>query len=246
MANAMQQTMSNLTALTPSCCETSADCAVKPAEQPAVETSSRAWPWWVQGLEYGLYQSQALCLEKIKTPPRRIVIIGGCRQRQLAEYLAFRYPDSKIALLDPDLAQVAQAKADIHCRFHFMHASPEQLPLPDDSVDLVIAHQLMDYVTDWSAASLELARITKGHLLLSLALPMRQRLIGCLPHTRDWLALNGFIQQAPLRTTPTPDWNATLKGVLSHGRVLKYIEPMPWRMILVEQHPVKEDRLVLV
>jgi hypothetical protein len=212
------------------------------AHTPAL--AAERWPWWVTGLSGGLQQAFYLCLERCKTEPKRIVIVGGCRQRSLAEYLAFQFPDAKIALLDPDATIVEQTKADIHCRFHFMHSTVEAINLPDDSIDLVIALQLADYTNTLPQALLpqalaELGRITKGHLILSTALPWRSRLVRCLPKVSAWLAASGFDQ------VNTTCWNTVLAGVLRYGKVVKYIEPLPWRMIAVEMRPIKEQKLVL-
>ena len=194
---------------------------------------------WIAGIEGGFYNALTLCLQVPKQPPNRILVIGGCRQRQLAEHLALAYPNAKIALLDPDQAQVDQAKADIHCRFHFMHASVEALPLPDDSVDWIIAHQLFDYVTDWPTAARELGRVCKTLIVTSVALPWRSKLVRVMPKLTDWLAQQGCTQVV------SPDWNDVLRHLIPNGKVKKFLEPLPWRLIAVEMKPVKEQRLTL-
>jgi SAM-dependent methyltransferase len=229
------------------CAETTADSAspcnsLSCHEAPVAtcgltDAPQRSWPWWVHCIADGLYQAQHLCLEKLKAPPTRIVVLGGCQQLALAEFLAFRYPDSKIALLDPDASRVTQAQASIQCRFHFLHAPVEAIPLPNDSVDLVIGHQMLDYVADWPTAANELARVCKGQLLLSVAMPYRSRFARLLPQTTDWMAANGLSQ---LTTLP---WNEVLRPLMPHGRIIKYIEPLPWRMIQVAIKPLKEQRL---
>jgi ubiquinone/menaquinone biosynthesis C-methylase UbiE len=194
---------------------------------------------WITGIEGGFYNALTLCLQVPKQPPNRILVIGGCRQRQLAEYLAMTYPNAKIALLDPDQVEVDQAKADIHCRFHFMHAPVEALPLPDDSVDWVIAHQLFDYITDWPTAAQELARVCKTLLVTSVALPWRSKLVRRLPQVAQWLDRQGC------QAVTLHNWNDVLTQLIPNGKVKKFLEPLPWRMIAVEMKPVKEQRLML-
>jgi SAM-dependent methyltransferase len=207
---------------------------------PAAVTPPTLWPWWVASLQHGLITGLSLCLEKSPTPPNRILVIGGCRQRGLAEWLAFKYPNAKIALLDTDPAQVEAAKAAIQCRFHFMHSSTEAIALPNDSVDWVIAHQVMDYAQDWAQTAHELGRVAKQLCVLSVALPGRSKLVRLMPKATQWLTQEGMGQQTPF------NWNAILGAMLRHGTVKKYIEPLPWRMIAVQMHPVKEERLALV
>jgi SAM-dependent methyltransferase len=215
------------------------ECAGHTACHTLPPASSQPSNVWITGLEGGFYNALTLCLQHPKQPPNRILIVGGCRQRDLAEYVAMTYPNAKIALLDPDADQVEQAKADIHCRFHFMHAPLEQLPLPNDSVDWVIAHQVMDYTHDWPKAAEELGRVAKTLIVASVALPWRSKLVRRLPQVTHWLTQTGCGPVNPVA------WNDVLRPLMPFGKVKKFLEPLPWRLIALEVKPVKEQRLTL-
>lgn len=94
-------------------------------------------------IRQGFYNALEVCFNQLQSEPKHILVLGGCRQIDMARRLGFLLPYSKITVVDPEQAIVAQAEDAIRCRFDFVHDDAATLAkFSDNSMDLVLAHNL--------------------------------------------------------------------------------------------------------
>jgi ubiquinone/menaquinone biosynthesis C-methylase UbiE len=105
------------------------------------------------------------------------------------------------------------------------------LPFPDDSFDLVAAVEVLEHVADPDALLAELARVARGHVLVSV------------PREPLWRALNiaRGAHWASLGNTPGHVHRFSRRSLESlaagRGRVLAVRTPLPWTAALVQVAP---------
>ncbi len=199
------------------------DCDIPKAEHPVTKALVDAF-----------YSAMELCFDELPDEPRKILIVGGCRQRDMARRLAFMLPFCAIHVLDPDYDQYKKAQEEIRCRFKFVHSPVEQTLFEDGYFDLTLAHSLFEYTEHGEAALAELARITRHNLLVGTFRPTAWRLLGWLPGMRS--ALNVLGCGIPPKQ-PAP---SDLKRLLNrHAEIRLTAAPFPWtlRMCRMESSP---------
>jgi ubiquinone/menaquinone biosynthesis C-methylase UbiE len=105
--------------------------------------------------------------------PRGAVMldIGTGQGHSLAELTA-RFAPSQLHALDPDpdfAARVDEQRRLCSVPLSLHQAYAERIPLPDNSVDVVLCHQTLHHIVDQAAALAEMRRVLKpgGHLLLA-------------------------------------------------------------------------------
>jgi SAM-dependent methyltransferase len=103
----------------------------------------------------------------------------------------------------------------------------ERLPFADGEFDLVAAVEVLEHVADPERALAELARVARGHLLVSV------------PREPLWRVLN-VARGAYLRAagnTPGHRHHWSRRGIAAllsrHGEVVRLRAPLPWTMALV-------------
>lgn len=198
-------------------------------------------PLLFRWLKASLFNTLDLCFDDVYREPKRILIVGGCRQLPLAQHLALLLPASDITLVDTDETVVQQAKEAICCRFRFVTAPLEALPFEPDAFDLTIAHNLPAYSADWKESLSELGRVTERNLLVSIH------------RSGLWSLANRFggFRNA-MRALGTPDVSARpparyewLTHLNLYARVKTRLSPFPWTVYMTEMRPIREERLVL-
>ena len=104
---------------------------------------------------------------------------------------------------------------------------PRSLPFADDEFDLVAAIEVLEHVPDPERTVAEMARVARGHLLVSV------------PHEPLWRLLN-MARGAYLRelgNTPGHVNHFTKRSFVRllgrHGEVREARSPFPWTMLLV-------------
>ena len=109
----------------------------------------------------------------------------------------------------------------------FRTTAAEKLPFADDEFDLAAAIEVLEHVPDPETTVAEMARVARGHLLVSV------------PHEPLWRALN-LARGAYLRelgNTPGHVNHWTRRGFVAllarHGDVIEVRSPFPWTMLLV-------------
>lgn len=171
------------------------------------------------------YSAMELCFDELPDEPKKILIIGGCRQRDMARRLAFMLPFTAIHVLDPDYDQYKKAQEEIRCRFKFVHSPVEQTLFEDDFFDLTLAHNLFEY-TDRNEDTLrELARVTQHNLLVSTFRPTAWKMLGWLPGMAHTLKVLGC--GIPTRQPSTRALKQLLKA---HADIKITASPFPWTL----------------
>jgi malonyl-CoA O-methyltransferase len=105
-------------------------------------------------------------LEWVKLQPQRIVEIN-CRTGHCTRLLRKRYPDVEIIALDhsKEMLTYASATSQIDCRW--VHAPEDNVPLPDKSIDLVIANLVLPWCSNLENVLREWRRILRPEGLLA-------------------------------------------------------------------------------
>lgn len=95
------------------------------------------------------------------------VLEVGCGEGEIADRLRSRFGANVTALDLPD----AGLRADWQGRDQqvgFLHGDAHRLPFADDSFDLVVAVEVCEHLTDPQAGLMEMARVSRRHLVLSV------------------------------------------------------------------------------
>ncbi len=178
----------------------------------------------------GFYNALEICFDELSSlsePPKNILVIGGCRQRDMARRLGFLLPFSKIHTLDPDQGQVERAEVEIKCRFKFTHAPVESLPFEDKSIDLTLAHNAFEYIEDWDKASQEIQRVTKGHALIGIHRPFAGKILSGIPGMERAMTHLGCTEPKN-----QPDKKMMTKGLETIGSIKTTVRPFPWQLMM--------------
>lgn len=182
-----------------------------------------------------------VCFDDVYQEPKKILIIGGCRQRDLAQHIALLLPAADIVLVDPDEAEARKAEKEICCRFKFVAAPLEAMPFDNEAFDLTIAHNVFAYMADWNQALGEICRVTGKNLLLSHHRPLLWKLAS---------RLNGFEgAMRELGTADIPDalpekfdW---LTRLYLYAKIKTKLAPFPWAVYMAQMKPRWDEKLTL-
>lgn len=207
----------------------------EPCEEKQVKQSR-----WTQWLRDSLFNTLDVCFDDVYREPKKILIVGGCRQMDLSQHIALLLPAAEITLVDSDEAVVERAKAEICCRFKFVTAPLEALPFDADQFDLTIAHNFFAYPQGWQSAMSELGRVTSENLFLSAHRPWLwalSRRIGGLSQAMQELGT-----ELPNKVPETFD---LLTHLTMYAKVKTKLAPFPWTVYMTQMRPVREEKLVL-
>jgi 2-polyprenyl-3-methyl-5-hydroxy-6-metoxy-1,4-benzoquinol methylase len=131
-----------------------------------------------------------------------------------------------IDLEDPKLQAEWATRQRANLEFRAMSA--EQLPFPDREFNLSAAIEVLEHVPDPERTLAEMARVTAGHLLVSV------------PREPLWRALNVArgAYLTDLGNTPghVNHWSrsAFVRLLERYGTVVELRSPFPWTMLLVQ------------
>lgn len=126
-------------------------------------------PWLARQIAHSWYNALQIAFEQLPTEPKKILHIGGCRQRDMARRIGFILPFAKITVLDSNQAIVDTAEEDIHCRFIFTQSNLPWLDAVDThSQDLVLIPDIADDTSNPNALIAECERVLKpgGHIII--------------------------------------------------------------------------------
>ncbi len=156
------------------------------------------------------------------------VLDVGCGEGVLSEQWAQRLGTGRVVgvdLADPKLEAEWSRRRRANLEFRAMDA--EQLDFAHGEFDLVAATEVLEHVPDPERVLAEMARVARGHLLVSV------------PHEPLWRVLN-MARGAYLRklgNTPghLNHWSrgAFVNLLSGHGVVTEVRSPFPWTMLLV-------------
>jgi 2-polyprenyl-3-methyl-5-hydroxy-6-metoxy-1,4-benzoquinol methylase len=156
------------------------------------------------------------------------VLDVGCGEGVLSAQWAARLGSARVIgvdLEDPKLEAEWALRGRANLEFRAMRA--EQLAFADDEFDLVTATEVLEHVPDPELVLAEMARVARGHLLVSV------------PHEPLWRALNvargAYLRE--LGNTPghLNHWTGrSFVALLGRfGEVVQTRSPFPWTMLLV-------------
>jgi SAM-dependent methyltransferase len=154
--------------------------------------------------------------------PRGRVLEVGCGEGLIAERLMRRWPDvTALDLPDADL----RGQWREHPGPHYLHADASRLPFPDDFFDLVVAVEVMEHLTEPRQGLAEMARVSTGHLVLSVPREpiFRGANMAGGRHLSDWGNTPGHLNH-----WSTPSF---LKFVSQEAGIRAVEKPLPWTMV---------------
>jgi 2-polyprenyl-3-methyl-5-hydroxy-6-metoxy-1,4-benzoquinol methylase len=156
------------------------------------------------------------------------VLDVGCGEGVLTEQWADRIAPGRIVGIDlEDPKLVAEWAGRTRPNLTFAPMEVEDLRFADGEFDLVAATEVLEHVAGPERALAEMARVARGHLLVSV------------PHEPLWRALNmargAYLRQ--LGNTPGHLNHWTRRSFVNllgrYGEVVETRAPFPWTMLLV-------------
>ncbi len=183
--------------------------------------------WIPRVLNTGFRNALHIAFDELLREPKRILMIGGCRQRDVAKYLAFLLPSTDIYVLDPELAEVERAQAEICCRFKFTHGEVEALPFEAGFFDLVLGHHAVQYVKNWDLAMAEMARVSASHVLLTTPRPVSWMVAKRLPGTDE-----AFVRDGLALPKGAPGAAKLWAQLERYAEIQVRVSPWPWQMVM--------------
>jgi 2-polyprenyl-3-methyl-5-hydroxy-6-metoxy-1,4-benzoquinol methylase len=155
-------------------------------------------------------------------PPTRVLEVGA-GEGHITSRMRDRYPSAHVTALD--LAD-PRVLAELRSRgLNAVAGSVEFLPFPDDSFDLVLGIEVLEHVPNPSAALAEIARVSRGDVVLSVPREPIWR-IGNMArgrYLRDLGNTPGHIQHWSSR--------AFRELVAEHLDVTAMRRPVPWTVV---------------
>jgi 2-polyprenyl-3-methyl-5-hydroxy-6-metoxy-1,4-benzoquinol methylase len=151
--------------------------------------------------------------------PRGRVLEVGCGEGLIATRLLQRW--ANVTALDlPDAS--LRAWWQEHPGPHYVHGDASRLPFPDDFFDVVVAVEVMEHLTEPEQGLAEMARVSSGHLMLSVPREPIFRTANMLGgrHLRDWGNTPGHLNH-----WSTPSF---VKFVSQAAAVRAVEKPLPW------------------
>ena len=156
------------------------------------------------------------------------VLDVGCGEAILTHQWATARPATRVVgfdLEDPQIQAEWELRTAPNLEYRIMKA--EQLPFADGEFDMASAIEVLEHVPDPGHTVAEMARVSSGHLLVSV------------PREPLWRGLN-MARGAYLRdlgNTPghVNHWSkrSFVELLSRHGEVVEARSPFPWTMLLV-------------
>ena len=151
--------------------------------------------------------------------PRGRVLEVGCGEGLIARRLQQRWAD--VTALDlPDASLRSWWRE--HPGPRYVHADASRLPFPDGFFDVVVAVEVMEHLTRPQQGLVEMARVSTGHLVLSVPREPIFRTANMVAgrHVHDWGNPPGHLNH-----WSTPGF---IQFVSQVGGVRAVEKPLPW------------------
>lgn len=217
----------------------------KPCDQPCDQNESfdekdTTGSSWLRWMNSSLFNTLDVCFDDVYREPKKILIIGGCRQMALSQHIALLLPAADISLVDSDESIVERAKEEICCRFKFITAPLEALPFESNTFDLTIAHNFLAYPQQWQAALSETSRVTSGNLFLTVHRPLLWSFAQRISGMRSAMKEAGLTLPESL-----PEQFEFLTQLTQYAKIKTKLVPFPWTAYMTNIRPSWEEKLVL-
>lgn len=156
------------------------------------------------------------------------VLEVGCGEGFLTNRMAERLDGVRVAGMDDSRILLDKAR----WRFPtvpFYRGTIYQLPARDAAVDLVVACEVLEHLTDPEVALAELARVTRQHAVLSVPQEPLWRVLNMArgKYLRDWGNTAGHLQH----------WRPAqfVELVAGYFEIVEVQRPFPWTMVLAKR-----------
>lgn len=162
-------------------------------------------------------------LDQVMTDrPRGRVLEIGCGEGMIAKRLLQRW--ANVTALDLPDASLREWWRE-HPGPHYIHADASRLPFPDGYFDVVVAVEVMEHLTEPDRGLAEMARVSSGHLVLSVPREPIFRTANVLGgrHLQDWGNTPGHLNH-----WSTPSF---VKFVSQEAGVRAVEKPLPWTIV---------------
>ena len=161
--------------------------------------------------------------------PKSILDVG-CGEGILTEQWADRLDGGRIVGVDlDDPKQSAEWQKRQRPNLQYMTIEAGGLPFADGEFDLSTAIEVLEHVPDPATTVAEMARVSSGHLLVSVPREPLWRILNFCrgQYVRDFGNTPGHVNHWSKRS---------FKALLSkHGEVIEVRSPFPWTMLLVRR-----------
>ena len=122
---------------------------------------------------YGEYATNRLAVDALDIPDRSVVVDVGCGAGAALRRVASLGTGGKLIGIDPvpRMIEIARERALLHpqgARIEFRQGSAEELPVDDDSADLVLAFDSFDHWENKSCGMTEIRRALRPHGQLAI------------------------------------------------------------------------------
>jgi ubiquinone/menaquinone biosynthesis C-methylase UbiE len=131
------------------------------APDPVVREYSRAADDYDEKWAFYVDATTRQTLARITVQPHDRVLDVGCGTGELLTRLAAKYPEARLAGLDPvpEMLKVARRKLSVKVELRVGWAN--ELPWPDDSFDIVVSCNMFHYITHPVEAVREMERVLR-------------------------------------------------------------------------------------
>jgi 2-polyprenyl-3-methyl-5-hydroxy-6-metoxy-1,4-benzoquinol methylase len=164
--------------------------------------------------------------EIIRDVDCKIVYEAGCGEGYVSDFIYHKKNIEQYKAMDISERVIDEAKRNFP-HIHFQTGSIYEINQGDDSVDLVVATEVLEHLEYPDKALQELLRISKKYVFISV------------PNEPLWRICNFLRGKYVTRFGNSPGhiqhWStsAIVKLASKQGKVNKVIQPFPWSMILL-------------
>ncbi len=156
------------------------------------------------------------------------VLDVGCGEGVLTTQWADRLDGGRVVGIDlEDEKLAAEWEQRRRANLEFQAVDGRELPFADGEFDLVAAIEALEHITDPERSVAEMARVARGHLLVSVPREPLWRMLN--------VARGAYVRE--LGNTPGHVNHWTRHGFARllgrHGEVVTARSPFPWTMLLV-------------
>jgi ubiquinone/menaquinone biosynthesis C-methylase UbiE len=131
------------------------------APDPVVREYSRAAGDYDEKWAFYVDATTRQTMARIKVQPQDRVLDVGCGTGELLTRLAAKYPEARLAGLDPVPEMLKVARRKLSAKVELRVGWANELPWPDDSFDIVVSCNMFHYITHPVEAVREMERVLR-------------------------------------------------------------------------------------
>lgn len=178
----------------------------------------------------------AMLAELADTPVPESVLDLGCGTGWFSRKLAAQYPHSEVTGADLSPGMLAEAANQSPGAIYWLHADAEQIPLADNSVDLIFSNLMIQ----WSARPELILRECRRILRPGGRLAISTLLDGTLSELKQAWAEADPGQAHVNRFVPETQWQALVETVLPNAKQVTETISLPYQSPMHLNRELKE------